>query len=176
MFLYHIRRKGMSLEEGYIGITVNTTKRFAQHHRDTRNNNRHNRNWHLYNALRLYDDIEFIILEEGEDDSIRQREFELRPEPNMGWNQAVGGSHNGGNIWKGKRRPDHSELMKVMGFQKGNSAGSSHPIMAEGVVFENKRIASETLKINPKTIYNRCKRGVDGYKFLRDDTVTGASE
>lgn len=176
MFLYHIRRPGMSLEEGYIGITTNTTKRFAQHHRDTRNNNRHNRNWHLYNALRKYDDIEFVIIEEGEDEVIRQREFELRSKPNVGWNQAVGGSHNGGNTWKGKQRPEHSELMKKMGFQKGNTAGSHHPIMAEGQVFENKRLASEALGINPKTIYNRCKRGIDGYKFLRDDTVTGASE
>lgn len=167
MYLYHIRRKGMDTSEGYIGITVNATKRFAQHQRDTKNRNRHNRNYHLYNALRLYDDIEFVILEEGEDEYIMNREYELRPDPNIGWNQAVGGSHNGGNAFKGKKRPEHSELMKVKGFQKGNSEGSYHPIMAEGIVFDNKRLASEALGINAKTIYNRCKRGVDGYEFLR---------
>lgn len=168
MYLYHIRRKGMGTEEGYIGITVDTTKRFAQHLRDTKNRNRHNRNYHLYNALRKYDDIEFVVLEEGDDEYIRQREYELRPEPNLGWNQAVGGSHNGGCTWKGKERPEHSEAMKVKGFQLGNKEGSHHPIMAEGRIFDNKRLASEVLGINPKTIYNRCKRGVEGYKFLRD--------
>lgn len=168
MFLYHIRRKGMTCEEGYIGVTTNTSKRFSQHVRDSKNKNRHNRNYHLYNALRKYDDIEFVILEEGEDSYILNREYELRPLPNIGWNQAVGGSHNGGCTWKGQKRPEHSELMKSKGFQKGNTVGSSHPIMADGKIFENKRVASEELGINPKTIYNRCKRGVEGYKFLRD--------
>lgn len=170
MYLYHIRREGMPIEEGYIGVTTDTTRRFAQHLRDAHNRNRKNRNYHLYNALRLYGDIEFVILEEGEDEYILQKEYELRPEPNIGWNQAVGGSHNGGNTWKGKKRPEHSEAMKVKGFQKGNLQGTYHPIMAEGQIFDNKKVASEVLGINPKTIYNRCKRGVDGYKFLRDDT------
>lgn len=170
MFLYHIRRKGMSLDEGYVGVTYNTTKRFSQHQRDTKNRNRHNRNWHLYNALRKYEDIEFVILEEGEDSYILNKEFELRSLPNIGWNQAVGGSHNGGNAFKGKKRPEHSEKMKIKGFQKGNSEGSYHPVMAEGVIFDNKKVASEALGINPKTIYNRCKRGVEGYKFIRDES------
>lgn len=172
MYLYHIKRPGMGTDEGYIGITTNTTRRFDQHIREKRMS----RNLHLYNALRKYDDIEFVILEEGEDDYIRQREYELRPEPNMGWNHAVGGSHNGGNVWKGKKRPEHSEAMKAKGFQKGNLQGSYHPIMAEGQIFKNKREASEILGINPKTIYNRCKRGVNGYKFLRDEEVTLSSE
>lgn len=170
MFLYHIRRHGMDTTEGYIGITTDTTRRFSQHQRDANNKNRRNRNYHLYNALRKYDDIEFVILAEGTEEVIMQMEYDLRPEPNIGWNQAVGGSHNGGNTWKGKRRPEHSEAMKVKGFQKGNTQGSRHPIMAEGKIFENKKIASEVLGINPKTIYNRCKRGVDGYMFLRDNT------
>lgn len=168
LYLYHIRRMGMGTEDGYIGITNNTTKRFAQHMRDTKNRNRHNRNYHLYNALRIYEDIEYVVLEEGEDEYIRQREFELRPLPNMGWNQAVGGSHNGGCTWKGKKRPEHSEAMKEKGFQKRNAMGSHHPVMAEGQIFENKRIAAEVLGINPKTIYNRCKRGVEGYAFIRE--------
>lgn len=167
MFLYHIRRKGMSTDEGYIGITINTSRRFSQHLRDTKNENRHNRNYHLYNALRLYEDIEFVILEEGDDEYITDREFELRPLPNMGWNQAVGGSHNGGNIWKNKKRPEHSEEMKIKGFQSGNKLGSFHPIKAGGLIFLNKKIASKFLGINPKTIYNRCKRGVEGYEFIR---------
>lgn len=168
MYLYHIRRPGMSLKDGYIGITTNTTRRFAQHSRDSKNKNRQNRNYHLYNAMRKYDDIEFVILRSGEEDYIRRLEHKLRQLPNIGWNQAVGGSHNGGNTWKGKDRPEHSALMKIKGFQKGNIEGSYHPIMAEGKVFDNKRIASAELGINPKTIYNRCKRGVPGYMFLRD--------
>ena len=79
MFLYHIRRKGMTLEEGYIGVTVNTSKRFSQHIRDARNHKRKSRNYHLYNALRLYDDIEFVIIEEGDDEYILE---ELRKSTN----------------------------------------------------------------------------------------------
>lgn len=173
MYLYHIRRVGMSTEEGYIGITTDTTKRFSQHLRDSKNKNRRNRNYHLYNALRKYEDVEFVVLEEGDDEYIKNREFELRPLPDIGWNQAVGGSHNGGCTWKGKKRPEHSEAMKKKGFQKGNTIGSYRPIMAEGVVWDNKKVASEALGINPKTIYNRCKRGVAGYKFLRDTTNDG---
>ena len=172
MFLYHIKRPEMGLDEGYIGITTNTTRRFEEHLREKRMG----RNRHLLNALRKYDDIEFVILEEGEDDYIRNREYELRPNPDMGWNHAVGGSHNGGCTWKGKKRPEHSEAMKKKGFQKGNVQGSYHPIMAEGQIFDNKKLASEALGINPKTIYNRCKRGIDGYKFLRDDGVATTSE
>lgn len=172
MYLYHIRRPGMDTTEGYIGITTNTTRRFSQHTREKRMG----RNIHLYNALRKYEDIEFVILEEGEEEYIRQREHELRPEPNMGWNHAIGGSHNGGNVWKGKKRPEHSEAMKTKGFQKGNAQGSYHPVMAEGQVFDNKKLASNALGINPKTIYNRCKRGVEGYRFLRGDGVATASE
>jgi predicted GIY-YIG superfamily endonuclease len=168
MYLYHIKRPGMSLKEGYIGITVNTTKRFAQHLRDTKNRNRHNRNYHLYNAMRKYEDIEFVILKEGEFEYVRKLEYKLRPLPSIGWNQAVGGSHNGGCTWKGKKRPEHSEAMKVKGFQKGNSQGSEHPILAAGFVFKNKKEASRILGVNAKTIYNRCKRGREGYMFLRD--------
>lgn len=176
MYLYHIRRKGMELSEGYIGVTTNSTRRFDQHLRDAKNKNRRNRNYHLYNAIRKYEDIEFVVIQEGTEEEILQMEFTLRPEPNMGWNQAVGGSHNGGCTWKGKKRPEHSEAMKSKGFQKGNTQGSYHPIVAEGVVFNNKKEASVALGINPKTIYNRCKRGVEGYMFLRDDDVAISSE
>lgn len=169
MFLYHIKRKGMPLSEGYIGITNNTSKRFSQHIRDSKSNGRSVRNRHLYNALNKYNDIEFVILEEGSDDYIKQREFELRPDVFIGWNQAVGGSHNGGNVWKGRKRPEHSKLMKSVGFQKGNRVGRVKPIMAEGIIFLNKRIASKFLNISEKTIYNRCKSCKDGYKFLRDE-------
>lgn len=172
MYLYHIKRSGMSTEEGYIGITTNTTRRFEQHLREKRVG----RNLHVYNALRKYDDIEMVILEEGEDEYIRQREYALRPFPDMGWNHAVGGSHNGGCTWKGKKRPEHAEAMKVKGFQPGNVQGTYHPVMAEGVVFNNKKEASVALGINPKTIYNRCKRGVDGYEFIRSEAVASSLE
>lgn len=159
----------MPLSEGYIGITNNTSKRFSQHMRDSKSNVRSVRNRHLYNALNKYNDIEFVILEEGSDDYIKQREFELRPDVFIGWNQAIGGSHNGGNVWKGRKRPEHSELMKSVGFQKGNRVGRVKPVMAEDIIFLNKRIASKFLNISEKTIYNRCKSGKDGYKFLRDE-------
>lgn len=159
----------MTLEEGYIGITVNTSNRFSQHLRDSRNERRYARNKHLYSALNKYDDIEFEIIEEGSEEYIMKREFELRPRPFMGWNQAVGGGSQGGNIYLGRKRPEHAEAMKLKGFQSGNEEGSLHPIMVAGFIFKNKREASKILGINAKTIYNRCRRGMHGYQTLRDE-------
>lgn len=170
MFLYHVRRKGMDLSEGYIGVTSNFTERCKRHIWDT--NKKGKSHYPLQQALKKFTDIEFVVIEEGEREYVLQREKELRPMHHMGWNTAAGGSL-GGNVNSGTVRPDQREWAKKNGFKEGNK-GKPTPIMAGGFIFPTKKLATEKLGVNAKTIFNRCRRGNDGYSFLRDsinDTI-----
>lgn len=81
-YTYHIKRKGMSLDEGYIGVTQNTTNRFKHHN---------TANTLTGNAIREFDDIEFRVLICGNKTNCSNLEYKLRPEPNTGWNIQSGG-------------------------------------------------------------------------------------
>lgn len=166
-YLYHIRRKGMPLSAGYIGVTTNPTHRFRTHLSHTRNKHQHNRNRALYEAMRDYPDIEFVVIDSGDEDYIFSREKELRPECEIGWNKTPGGFH-GGCIWVGKKRPEHSEWCKQNGFQVGND-GDSKPVLAAGFIFPSIKHAFIALGVNRKTIFNRIRRGNEGYAYIRDE-------
>lgn len=167
MILYHAHFKNMSTDEGYIGVTSNFKARIHQHNYESQAEFRNKYNYPLYQAMRE-GTVYFTELARGTEEEMYALEASLRPHPNMGWNTAAGG-HQGGNTLEGVKRPEHSELMKKKGFQAGNKEGSVHPILVAGFVFENKKIASEVLGINPKTIYNRIKYGLSGYESLRDE-------
>lgn len=83
--VYHIRRDSDSNESsGYIGITKNTKEyRLGEH--KVRGNK------HLKYALTKYDDIQIIQLFKGPIWLCKLHEYNLRPEPKMGWNLAIGG-------------------------------------------------------------------------------------
>lgn len=104
MYLYHICREGDvgSLSQGYIGISTNVERRWKEHKAGRTNK-------HLKNALDKYDDVQFMIITEGNKDEILRMEEWLRPEENMGWNIAKGGgvppNHTGeGHPYFGKQR------------------------------------------------------------------------
>lgn len=166
-YLYHIRRKGMDISEGYIGVTSNPTHRFRTHLSHTRNRHQHNRNKILYEAIRDYPDIEFVVLYSGAESDMYAMEESLRPDHNIGWNKTPGGFH-GGCLWKGRKRPEHSEWAKAHGFQSGNE-GDPRPVTAAGFVFCSVKVAAETLRVDRKTVYNRIKRGIEGYDYIRDE-------
>ncbi len=167
MKVYHIRKVGNeSLEEGYIGISSDLEKRWDDHDRLAYiNKTSPKRLYPVYHAMRKYE-TEKIVIFEGSEEECRKLEYELRPNPNMGWNLAVGGSHNGGCTWKGKKRPEHSEAMKKKGFQEGNNAGNVC-IYAGGFIFPSIKKAMEVLKCDRKTIYNRCRN--DKFKLYSAD-------
>ena len=82
-YLYHIKRPGMPLHDGYIGITNNPKNRFKNHRSS---------NTHVGNAIRKYDDIKMEILEMFDDSSGAVfQEMALRPVQDIGWNKAAGG-------------------------------------------------------------------------------------
>lgn len=85
--VYHIHREP-SLNSGYVGITMDISKRWAQHGWNKKNSNKH-----LKAALRKYgNEIRYSIVAEGLDlQTATWVESILRPFPEMGWNIAKGG-------------------------------------------------------------------------------------
>jgi hypothetical protein len=85
--VYHIHVEP-NLNSGYIGISKNVTLRFSQHGWKRKRSNKH-----LRNALAKYGDaVKFSIVVDGLDyEAASLVEEMLRPNPNMGWNIAVGG-------------------------------------------------------------------------------------
>ena len=71
--------------EGYIGITNNMQRRNNEHLRNTKFS-------HFTNALKLYDNIIYEILNENINiDEASDIEYLYRPSTNIGWNSAIGG-------------------------------------------------------------------------------------
>ena len=82
---YHIKRKGMSLSEGYIGVTNNITHRMYRHRRSP---------YVVGRALRKYDDSYLKVLVYSTQAECLALEGRLRPKEQMGWNIAKGGVHS----------------------------------------------------------------------------------
>jgi len=100
-YVYHIGIKGMSIEEGYIGITNNPNTRWQQHKRsDT----------HVGRAIRKYgDDVSMAIIKQTTEQRALEIEEELRPRERMGWNLAIGG----GMPPSQKGKPSHRRGKKM---------------------------------------------------------------
>ena len=81
-YVYHLRREGMNIEEGYVGVTNNPRRRFNKHKETGQP---------LCELLKQHSDIELELLFEGNRKSCFKEEKRLRPTENMGWNKAIGG-------------------------------------------------------------------------------------
>jgi predicted GIY-YIG superfamily endonuclease len=80
--VYHIKRPGMSLTEGYIGVTNNLTHRLWRHN---------NSDYVVGRALRKHKDAYLQVLVYSTAEECFSLEAKLRPEPQTGWNIAEGG-------------------------------------------------------------------------------------
>lgn len=80
-FLYWIYDEtcNVAAVDGYVGVTEDVNKRLKAHLRKTKN---------ITGKL-----VKIKILHEGSRRECFDKEKELRPVPNIGWNNAVGGSH-----------------------------------------------------------------------------------
>lgn len=101
-YVYHLKLKGMGLDEGYVGVTNRPQLRLDEHKKSSYNP-------YLTRALKKYkNEIEYVIL-----DVFEQRkdahwlEYTLRPNKNIGWNIAIGGITP--PRWAGK---NHTEQTK----------------------------------------------------------------
>lgn len=89
-YLYWLHRpchKSFKTED-YVGITYDVGRRMSAHRREMKKGTK----THLYNAMRKYDDISVKVLCIGSRDYIKDLEKKLRPDYNIGWNTAIGGS------------------------------------------------------------------------------------
>lgn len=97
---------------GYIGVTYDPDSRFRSHQKKNK---------------KIPNDSKIMILFEGTREECFQREYNYRPKANIGWNNAVGGSH-GWRLgfthsdetktkmkakWTDERKEEHIERLKT---------------------------------------------------------------
>jgi predicted GIY-YIG superfamily endonuclease len=122
-YVYHIHTKGMGLDQGYIGISVDPKSRWSTHRRS-------NESPVLANAIRKYgSDLIYSIL--SAHDTVEEalwQEFTLRPFKNIGWNLAKGGGippNTGG--WNKGIKTSKEVRTKQSKSRLGKYAGENHP-------------------------------------------------
>lgn len=107
----HLPEHTNPMTEGYIGITKqDLSRRIDKHNSDTRRGFKRT----IHNAIRKYrDKIVWEVLEDNYSEfTAKLFECFIRPELNIGWNCAIGGS--GGNTidWTEERREQWSNLTR----------------------------------------------------------------
>lgn len=82
-YVYHIGLKGMSVDEGYVGVSKDPYKRFNQHAKSK---------MYVGKAIRKYGSrVKMTILKQTSLKYALFTESQLRPSDNIGWNLAAGG-------------------------------------------------------------------------------------
>lgn len=103
-YLYHICRSAdeFNYSVGYIGVSVTPKVRWKRH----KSNSNVGEISHLCSAIRKYDDIIYYVVCSGTQKEMLVLEESLRPNCDMGWNEAVGGgmppTRFGDNHWTSK--------------------------------------------------------------------------
>jgi predicted GIY-YIG superfamily endonuclease len=141
--VYHITTNpgcGELLNYGYIGITKNPELRFSQHGWKRKNTNKH-----LRNAIVKYkDSIKFVILADGLDyEAACLLEEMLRPEENMGWNIAKGGSVPPSPKGKERSATYRQNISKA-------KMGDKNPMFGKTLLFNNKH--RQNLSVSAKNM------------------------
>lgn len=142
-FLYWIRTTTMTdpATQGYVGVTNNTKRRWANHFSKLRNGVHDNQ--HFQRAFNIDDDLVVDVLFEGTEDECYSKEFEMRPTINIGWNINVGGT-------KPPTTPGNQHA-------KGNKGPIKQVISPDGLTFESRKKAAEYYGVDITTIHNWLK-------------------
>lgn len=96
IYWLHLEEHTDIFSEGYIGITKNISKRIGEYSRIL--NNKAKKSYHITKAISTYgwDNIKVDILYRDLSlESALEKEKELRPNPNIGWNTLIGGGNGG---------------------------------------------------------------------------------
>jgi len=89
--LYHICKDGMAIDDGYIGVTCDTSKRFSRHKLDLKKGV--HANVHLQRVYNKGYNLIYKVLVVGGKDYVYNLEKTLRPIKQIGYNIAEGGFH-----------------------------------------------------------------------------------
>lgn len=143
-YIYWIKKTGQTnvLTEGYVGYSNNPSRRFEEHK---------SAKTVVGNNIRKYsNEIEVVVLEgfSAEEDAL-QKEKQLRPRKNIGWNVAIGGQippDNSNNIDVRKRI---SDTLKAQGANPYSEKTHSKETVAKAL--ETKRIANRKMFHDPVT-------------------------
>ena len=123
-YVYQIAQTGTtSLDEGYIGVSVDPKRRWKAH----QSRLRQGFELTVYQRIREIglDNVTFTVIEEYETEKAAyDREAELRPLPDMGWNQSCGGATaNYGNVveFEGEVYPSINSVAKMLGVDRATA-------------------------------------------------------
>lgn len=116
VYWLHLEEHTDPLTEGYIGVSVNPKIRVQAHLRGKTTSHK------LLEIIAIYDKRSFITTElySGTLEECLQKEFQLRPKANIGWNMLPGGGKHPNNIGRKlseetKRKISQSNLGKKLG-------------------------------------------------------------
>ena len=125
-YVYHIKLPGMTLDQGYIGVSQQPRERWANHKRGKEG-------FPVQRAISKHRKlVQFVIIAAlPTREEALWLEFTLRPQPNIGWNLAVGGSlppdskaENNPNFGK---TPSSETRKKMREARLGRFKGAEHP-------------------------------------------------
>ena len=112
--VYWIHLPEHSWNDGYIGVSINPTRRFFEHQNPKKRYKLHNEMFN-YGSQIIYD-----IIYTGTEESCYDFERELRPTAYIGWNIAAGGIGGTSELLKGvkKSKPAHNKNKSMSSDQK----------------------------------------------------------
>jgi len=160
--VYHITinpGNGPLLNYGYIGITKDTDKRFAQHRLNKKKSNPH-----LKYALEKYkDNIKFVVLASNLDyEAACLLEEMLRPNENMGWNIAKGGSIPPNPKGKERSKEYRANISKA-------KSGNKNPMFGKKLTFseDHKKKLSQAYLHMESIVCPKCGKNGKGNAMKR---------
>ena len=156
-YVYWIFYEGFSQDEGYVGVTRYPDRRIAHH---------------LKNNPKVPSDAQHKILFEGTRDECFELEYKLRPRPQMGWNNAPGGSQGYkegfkhseetkkhlSEVWTEERRLAQAERTKA---NNKSLIGQKRPKQSAKMMGENNPMFGATHSDEARKKISESKKGVE---------------
>lgn len=142
-YVYWIHSTTMTdpTSQGYVGVTNNTKRRWANHFSKLRHGVHENQ--HFQRAFNIEDDLAVDILFEGAEVDCYAKEQELRPHRDIGWNINEGGI-------KPPTQPGNQHA-------KGNKGPAKQVVSPDGIVFESRKAAAAHYDVDVSVIHNWLK-------------------
>ena len=150
-YLYHIKKDGMSLNDGYVGVSVDVEKRISRHFNSMIENTHYNPV--LSRAYRKYD-LQVEVVCGGTIKEMLDLEFKLRPKKFIGWNIATGGGLPPSN--KGVAMSEEQKI-KISKSNKGKINSEEHKKKAVAKRRMNKSYNGQNAKVIQMLDFNTLK-------------------